>query len=117
MKLRISAWSLSYIFFRNEWDVPYLIYRAPSVLCAMVTHEAQVASGIDTLFRSNTIGTKAIDMYAQTQSLSRAPTSRISSLANYLPYRFMKLVAHEYLQEIVYPTVKLVYKEKKSFEV
>lgn len=39
-----------------------IINRAPSVLKAMLTHEAQAAEGIDTLFRHNTIGTKALDM-------------------------------------------------------
>lgn len=30
---------------------------------------------------------------------------------------FMKLVAHHWLYEVVFPTVKKAYKDKKSFEV
>jgi hypothetical protein len=58
----------------------------------MVQNEAFAAQGIDTLFRANTIGTKALDM-------------------------FMKLVAKQWLYDAIYPTVRQIYKEKKSFEV
>eukprot|EP01130_Rhizamoeba_saxonica_P015790 TRINITY_DN713_c0_g1_i1.p1 TRINITY_DN713_c0_g1~~TRINITY_DN713_c0_g1_i1.p1 ORF type:complete len:828 (+),score=213.95 TRINITY_DN713_c0_g1_i1:48-2486(+) len=39
--------------------------RAYIVLCELLTREAALAQGVDTLFRANSVGSKAIDMYMQ----------------------------------------------------
>jgi len=69
-----------------------VVFRAPVILKSLITHEVEDAEEITTLFRANSVGSKAIDMY-------------------------MKLVGHRYLYEIVHPTAEAVYSAKKNLEV
>eukprot|EP01126_Amoeba_proteus_P043810 TRINITY_DN482_c0_g2_i4.p1 TRINITY_DN482_c0_g2~~TRINITY_DN482_c0_g2_i4.p1 ORF type:complete len:603 (-),score=163.63 TRINITY_DN482_c0_g2_i4:197-2005(-) len=66
--------------------------KAPIILNSLLSVETKRASDVDTLFRANTIASKAIDM-------------------------FMKLVAHSYLEYAVGPTVSALYKEKRQLYV
>lgn len=79
-----------------------MLFRAPIILNSLITHEVKSATGVDTLFRSNSIGTKAIELYMNFSDLSNV-------------YRFMKLTAHGYLEAVILPSVLTIYKEKRVF--
>jgi hypothetical protein len=67
--------------------------KAPSVLRTLISHEVDDAPDVETLFRANSIGSKAVDSY-------------------------MKLVGFRYLQSVASDTVDELYSEtKKSCEV
>jgi hypothetical protein len=70
-----------------------IILVSESLRCLTTTSSAvSEAPDVETLFRANSIGSKAIDMY-------------------------MRLVAFRYLQEVVHETVDELYETKKSVEV
>lgn len=68
--------------------------RAPAILKALISREIQNAPDVETLFRANSLASKALDMY-------------------------MKICGHRYLQYCVQETIDGIYKDggKKSFEL
>jgi len=66
--------------------------RAPIVLRTLISHEVRGAPDVDTLFRANSLASKAIEMY-------------------------MKVIGFNYLQGILEPTLDKMYMGKKSCEV
>lgn len=68
--------------------------RAPAILKALISREIQNAPDVETLFRANSLASKALDMY-------------------------MKICGHRYLQHCVQETIDGIYKDggKKSFEL
>lgn len=66
--------------------------RAPIVLRTLISHEVRGASDVDTLFRANSLASKAVEMY-------------------------MKVIGFNYLQGILEPTIDKLYNTKKSCEV
>lgn len=68
--------------------------RAPAILKALISREIQNAPDVETLFRANSLASKALDMY-------------------------MKICGHRYLQYCVQETIDGIYKDggKKSFEI
>lgn len=70
----------------------FLVVRAPTIIKNLISHEVEEAHDVETLFRANSIGSKAFDMY-------------------------MKMCGFHFLYDIVHPTVSQIYEEKRSMEV
>jgi hypothetical protein len=66
--------------------------QAPTIIKNLISHEVEEAHDVETLFRANSIGSKAFDMY-------------------------MKMCGFHFLYDIVHPTVSQIYEEKRSMEV
>lgn len=68
--------------------------RAPAILKALLSREIQIAADVETLFRANSLASKAVDMY-------------------------MKICGHRYLKYCVQETIDTIYKDggKKSLEI
>jgi hypothetical protein len=68
--------------------------RAPAILKALISREIQIAPDVETLFRANSLASKALDMY-------------------------MKICGHRYLKHCVQETIDMVYKDggKKNMEI
>jgi len=80
------AWHLVHVYEAKN--------RAPAILKALITREIQIAPDVETLFRANSLASKAVDMY-------------------------MKICGHRYLQYCVQDTIEAIYKDggKKCFEL
>jgi hypothetical protein len=66
--------------------------QAPAVLKSLLAHEIETSTSPETLFRANTVGSKAFDMY-------------------------MKMCGYSFLYDVVHPTVEQIYNEKKGLEI
>lgn len=68
--------------------------KAPAILKALVSREILLAPDVETLFRANSLASKALDMY-------------------------MKIAGHRYLQYCVQDTIDAIYKDggKKNYEL
>jgi hypothetical protein len=62
------------------------------VLKSLLVHEIETSNSPETLFRANSVGSKAFDMY-------------------------MKMCGYSFLYDVVHPTVEHIYNEKKGLEV
>jgi len=68
--------------------------RAPAILKALISREIQIAPDVETLFRANSLASKAVDMY-------------------------MKICGHRYLKYCIQDTIDAIYKDggKKNLEI